>query len=107
MAAMQKRITCYNRRVEYGVGRDMNITVDIGQILMGIAQLVTVGLLVRNMKAGRRRDKAIEEIHLATNSMKDALVSATAMASDLAGEKRGREDEVARQAAASEAKRET
>jgi len=55
----------------------MNITVDIGQILMGIAQLVTVGLLVRNMKAGRRRDKAIEEIHLATNSMKDALVSAT------------------------------
>jgi hypothetical protein len=31
----------------------------------------------------------VEQVHLATNSMKDALVAATASASDAAGEKRG------------------
>jgi hypothetical protein len=31
----------------------------------------------------------VEEVHVATNSMKDALVLATAAASDAAGEKRG------------------
>lgn len=37
-----------------------------------------------------------QKIEISTNSMKDALVAATAKASDLAGEKRGREDEIAR-----------
>lgn len=39
----------------------------------------------------------VRKIEVATNSMKDALVASTAKASDLEGEKRGRENEVARQ----------
>ena len=38
----------------------------------------------------------IKELTLNTNSLKDALVASTAKASDLEGEKRGREQEVAR-----------
>lgn len=40
----------------------------------------------------------VTKIEVATNSMKDALVASTAKASDLEGEKRGREDEIAKQA---------
>ena len=93
-----------------------------------VSAIISVGTFIRTGRAAQRAEHAalmaathaqsatekidgvandIHKVELATNSMKDALVSATAMASDLAGEKRGREDEVARQAAASEAKRET
>ncbi len=46
----------------------------------------------------------IKELTVNTNSIKDALVISTAIASDLAGEKRGREDEIARAAAAADKK---
>lgn len=41
----------------------------------------------------------VTKIELATNSMKDALVAATAKASGLEGEQRGRDNEIARVAA--------
>ena len=44
---------------------------------------------VINLMILRRAAANIKTVEIATNSMKDALVSATAKASDLEGEKRG------------------
>ena len=48
----------------------MNVTVDVGQLLIGIAVLFTAWQNWRN-------SRAIREIHRSTNSMKDALVDVT------------------------------
>ncbi len=47
----------------------------------------------------------IKELAVNTNSIKDALIASTAKASDLEGEKRGREQEVERAAAAAAAEK--
>ncbi len=47
----------------------------------------------------------IKELAVNTNSIKDALIASTAKASDLEGEKRGREQEVERAAAAERAEK--
>jgi hypothetical protein len=92
-----------------------------------ISALVSAGTFIRTGRAAQRAEHAavmaathaqaatakidnvandVHKVELATNSMKDALIVSTALASDLAGEKRGRENEAARQAA-SEPKRDT
>ena len=48
--------------------------------------------------ASLRNAKKIEEVHLATNSMKDALVASTDQASRAEGELKGAQDERDRQA---------
>ena len=67
----------------------MNVTIDLGQILFGSAQLITVLLIAYNTLQGNKRDKAIDAIHKATNSMKDALVASTEKESFARGVKSG------------------
>lgn len=47
-----------------------------------------------------RMDKKIEQVHIATNSMKDALVAETARSKMAEGEKKGRADQAAETKAA-------
>jgi len=57
-----------------------------------IAQLITAIVLALNFWQSFRNGKKIEEVHKATNSMKDALVATTAEASYAAGVKHGEDN---------------
>lgn len=54
-----------------------------------IAQLITALVLALNFYQSYRNGKKIEEVHLATNSMKDALVESTSKESYARGVKAG------------------
>jgi hypothetical protein len=56
-----------------------------------IAQLITAIVLALNFMQSWRNGRKIEEVHRATNSMKDALVASTAKESYAAGLKEGEE----------------
>ena len=60
----------------------MNINIDIGQILIGLGVLFTAWQSYRN-------SRDIKEVHIATNSMKDALVDVTEKESYARGVKAG------------------
>jgi hypothetical protein len=57
-----------------------------------IAQLITAIVLALNWWQSRQNGKKIEEVHLATNSMKDALVASTAKENFAAGVKQGEDN---------------
>ena len=46
-------------------------------VISDIAQLLTAGVLAATFVQSYRNGKRIEQVHLATNSMKDALVLST------------------------------
>jgi hypothetical protein len=54
-----------------------------------IAQLITAIVLALNFIQSWRNGKSIEKVHLATNSMKDALVNSTEKESYARGVKSG------------------
>jgi hypothetical protein len=54
-----------------------------------IAQLITAIVLALNFWQSRQNGKKIEAVHLATNSMKDALVESTSKESYARGVKAG------------------
>ena len=54
-----------------------------------IAQLITALVLALNFYQSYRNGKKIEQVHLATNSMKDALVESTSKESYARGVKAG------------------
>jgi hypothetical protein len=54
-----------------------------------IAQLITALVLALNFWQSYRNGKKIEQVHLATNSMKDALVESTSKESYARGVKAG------------------
>jgi len=60
----------------------MHVTVDIGQILIGLAVLFTEYQNWQNKRA-------ISDVHKATNSMKDALVETTSRESFARGVRSG------------------
>lgn len=57
-----------------------------------IAQLITAVVLALNFWQSWRNGRKIEAVHLATNSMKDALVASTAKESYAAGVKQGEDN---------------
>jgi hypothetical protein len=57
-----------------------------------IAQFITAIVLALNFIQSWRNGRKIEEVHKATNSMKDALVDSTAKASYAAGLKHGEDN---------------
>ncbi len=60
---------------------------EIAQLIASIATLITaVGAVV----IGLRNSRKIEEVHVATNSMKDQLVASTALAANAQGNREGR-----------------
>jgi hypothetical protein len=54
-----------------------------------VAQLITAIVLALNFYQSYRNGKKIEQVHLATNSMKDALVESTSKESYARGVKAG------------------
>lgn len=66
---------------------------------------VAIAAIAENTDLTRKNTDLTRQIEVSTNSMKGALVKATDLAAGLAGEKRGREDEVKRQAGIAEGKK--
>jgi len=56
-----------------------------------LAQLITAIVLALNFWQSYRNGKKIEQVHIATNSMKDALVESTSKESYARGVKAGEE----------------
>jgi hypothetical protein len=61
------------------------MSISIGEV----AQLITAVVLALNFWQSRRNGQKIEAVHLATNSMKDALVESTSKESYARGVKAG------------------
>lgn len=56
-----------------------------------LIQLFVAGLMFLTFLQSRSNSKKIDDVHIATNSMKDELVKATAASSFAAGEKQERD----------------
>lgn len=50
---------------------------DASQLMIALGQLIVAGIALASYVQSRRNASKIEEIHKATNSMKDALVKST------------------------------
>ncbi len=73
------------------------LTIAVATLLTPVAVIANLFLTKRNNEASEARSQVslakIEEIHKATNGMKDALVNEVRAAATLAGNKQGRQDE--------------
>lgn len=61
----------------------------VGAIAQLILALAVMGNMLLSWRNGRRIESKVEQVHVATNGLKDELVVAT----KLVGEAKGREDE--------------
>lgn len=70
----------------------MSVIGEIAQLLTAIAAVGAMVLTWRNSLKINKVGAQVEEVHLATNSMKDELVKATAKASRAEGVEAGRNE---------------
>jgi hypothetical protein len=64
---------------------------ELGTLLYGTAGFGSLCLQIYNAFKSNKRDEKVEQIHLATNSLKDELVATTHKEAYTAGVKKGRE----------------